>query len=71
MMVIEVWTNVAADTRLKGSLNEALSYIKRLKEEIFTLKNDQVETSDIYFEKANEKIAFSLFGAGFEPGGFI
>lgn len=40
MMAIEVWTHVASDTRLKGLLNEALSYLMRLKEEIFTLKNN-------------------------------
>lgn len=39
-------------------MNEALSSLKRLEEEIFTFKNDLVEASNLYFEQAKEKIAF-------------
>lgn len=47
---------------MKGSLRKALSSIKYLEEEAFTLKDEVVAISDQYFERAKEKI--TLFYPG-------
>lgn len=57
-MSIEAQTHVAATIELTSFLEGPLSYLKRLMEEIFALKNDLVKTSDKYFEKVKEHIEF-------------
>lgn len=47
-------THATIAAKLKGSLSEAFNSLKRLDEEIYTLKNDLVENSDIYFERAKD-----------------
>ena len=41
-----------------GLLGEALSSLKRLEEGIFAQRDDLVDTSDQYFERIKENMAF-------------
>lgn len=54
MVILETRTHVASTAKLNRSFNERFSSHKRPKEEISTLKDDLLETFDMYFEQANE-----------------
>lgn len=49
IVALEAQTHAAAATKLNGSLNEGFRSFKRLGEEIYTLKHDLAETSNLYF----------------------
>lgn len=42
---------VATKQRLRASLDQPLSSYRKLVKEVYILKDDRVETSDVYFER--------------------
>lgn len=55
---------VATKQRLRASLYQHLISYKKLVEEVYVLKDDQVETFDVYFEREKKKI--TLFHPGLD-----
>lgn len=56
--MLKVWAHTSTTNIMKSFLNEALNYINKLNEEISTLKDDLVETADLYFKRDKEHVAF-------------
>lgn len=58
--MLKVWAHTSTTNIMKSFLNEALNYINKLNEEISTLKDDLVETANLYFKRDKEHVAFFI-----------
>lgn len=70
MLMVVAQTHATANTKLRGSLNGSLNYLKKLAKEISTLKVDLDKTSNQYFERIRNKYPF-IPDIRFESDGLV